>query len=128
MAGQMPVRSSRYADATRTSAAPTPALVGAQRSLALSRPIAHPERTADSSMMDSPENWSMSRRRLLQIGALATAGSFGGRATAWADERRATGPLAEFGYGAVSMASDAHEAQLRNTQSVLMSLSDDSLL
>ena len=59
---------------------------------------------------------------------MATAGSFAARADAWRDEARAPEALAEFGYGAVAMASEAHEAQLRNTQSVLMSLSDDSLL
>jgi DUF1680 family protein len=78
--------------------------------------------------MNTYSDWRMSRRRLLQIGALATAGSFAAGAVAWGDELLAPEALAEFGYGAVSMASDAHEAQLRNTQSVLMSLSDDSLL
>ncbi len=70
----------------------------------------------------------MSRRRLLEIGALATAGSFAARAVASGKEPRAPEALSEFSYGAVSIASDAHESQLRNTQSVLMSLSDDSLL
>jgi len=37
-------------------------------------------------------------------------------------------PLAEFGYGDVDMASEAHESQLMNTHSVLMALSEDSLL
>jgi hypothetical protein len=37
-------------------------------------------------------------------------------------------PLAEFGYGDVSMASEAHESQLMNTHAVLMALSEDSLL
>jgi len=37
-------------------------------------------------------------------------------------------PLSEFGYGDVSLASPAHEEQLRNTHAVLMSLSEDSLL
>jgi uncharacterized protein len=73
-------------------------------------------------------DWRMSRRSLLQIGALATAGSFATSAVAWKDEPHAPEALAEFGYGAVSMASAAHEAQFSNTQSVLMSLSDDSLL
>ncbi len=73
-------------------------------------------------------NWRMSRRRLLQVGALATAGSLAGRAAALENGTRAAEPLGEFGYGAVSLASEAHEAQLRNTQSVLMSLSEDSLL
>ena len=70
----------------------------------------------------------MSRRRLLQVGALASAGSFVGSAAAWGDEPRAAEPLSEFGYRDVSIASEAHEAQLSNTQSVLMSLSEDSLL
>jgi hypothetical protein len=73
-------------------------------------------------------DWRLSRRRLLQIGAMATAGSFGAGACASEDGPIAPEALAEFGYGAVTMASEAHEAQLRNTQSVLMSLSDDSLL
>jgi hypothetical protein len=73
-------------------------------------------------------DWCLSRRSVLQIGAMATAGSFARGAVAWGDQPRPSEALAEFGYGAVSMASDAHEAQLRNTQSVLMSLSDDSLL
>jgi len=36
--------------------------------------------------------------------------------------------LEEFGYGDVSLASDLHENQLRNTHSVLMNLSEDSML
>ena len=78
--------------------------------------------------MNSYPDWRLSRRRILQIGALATTGSFTARAVAWQDEPRRSEALSEFGYAAVSLASDAHEAQLRNTQSVLMSLSDDSLL
>lgn len=79
--------------------------------------------------MDSPQiYWRMSRRRLLQVGALATAGSFAANSVAWGDEPLAPGALTEFGYGDVSIASAAHEAQLGNTQSVLMSLSEDSLL
>ncbi|MEA2981631.1 MAG: uncharacterized protein QOF09_3454, partial [Alphaproteobacteria bacterium] len=64
----------------------------------------------------------------MQVGALATAGSFAPSALAWGDAPDASGTLAEFGYGDVSIASATHEAQLRNTQSVLMSLRDDSLL
>jgi DUF1680 family protein len=37
-------------------------------------------------------------------------------------------PLAQFDYGDVSLASDLHEDQLHGTHSVLMGLSDDSLL
>ncbi len=78
--------------------------------------------------MNIHSDWPMSRRRLLEIGALATAGSLAAGAVARAGEPNTPEALAEFEYGAVSMASDAHEAQLRNTQWVLMSLSDDSLL
>ena len=78
--------------------------------------------------MNTYDDWRMSRRRLLQMGALATAGTLAPKAAAGAVESHASEPLSEFGYGAVVLASDAHEAQLRNTQSVLMSLSEDSLL
>lgn len=78
--------------------------------------------------MDIRGDGRISRRRLLQMGALATAGSFAGSTVALGNEPGAPEALTEFGYGAVSLASDAHEAQLRNTQSVLMSLSEDSLL
>src|ERR1700688_5312242 len=37
-------------------------------------------------------------------------------------------PLAEFGYGDVTISSEIHEAQLKNTHDVLMNLSEDSLL
>jgi DUF1680 family protein len=37
-------------------------------------------------------------------------------------------PLKEFGYGDVTLTSDLHEKQLRETHSVLMELSEDSLL
>src|ERR1700686_1372116 len=37
-------------------------------------------------------------------------------------------PLAEFGYGDVTISSEIHEAQLRETPDVLMNLSEDSLL
>jgi hypothetical protein len=47
---------------------------------------------------------------------------------AWGAEPSLAPPLAEFGYGDVSMASDPHESQLINTHAVLMALSEDSLL
>jgi hypothetical protein len=78
--------------------------------------------------MNARRDWLMSRRRLLQVGALVTAGGFDVGTVAWGDELHAAEPLTEFSYGSVLMASAAHEAQLRNTQSVLMSLSEDSLL
>ena len=40
----------------------------------------------------------------------------------------ASTPLAQFGYGDVSLTSEMHEQQLRETHAVLMGLSDDSLL
>ena len=64
----------------------------------------------------------------MQVGALATAGGLAARSAAWVVGERVPEALTEFSYNAVSLASEAHEAQLRNTQSVLMSLSEDSLL
>jgi uncharacterized protein len=74
---------------------------------------------------------AVSRRRFLQRGSLAVAAvaGLGMRSReAWSAEPPLAAPLAEFGYGDVSMASEAHESQLMNTHSVLMALSEDSLL
>jgi hypothetical protein len=59
----------------------------------------------------------ISRRRFLQTGSLAgTAYAMGMRIhPAWGAEGATTAPLAEFHYGDVSLASDAHESQLMNT-------------
>ena len=65
----------------------------------------------------------LSRRRLLEIGSLAAVA----RRVGWA-EAVAVAPLAEFGYADVSLASDPHESQLKETHQVLMDLSEDSLL
>lgn len=54
----------------------------------------------------------------------AAAASCRGNAAAVAK----TAPLAEFRYGDVTLRSEPHESQLRNTHEVLMSLSEDSLL
>jgi hypothetical protein len=73
----------------------------------------------------------ISRRKFIQttsLAATAAAGSRFGPRALWAAETSAAAPLAEFGYGDVRMASDLHEAQFHNTHSVLMDLSDDSLL
>ncbi len=73
----------------------------------------------------------ISRRRFLQAGTLtaAAASSHGfWRNLAWGAELPSGPPLAEFGYGDVILSSDLHETQLRETQAVLMYLSDDSLL
>ncbi len=73
----------------------------------------------------------VSRRRFIQTSSLAAASvaglGLGGR-RAWSAEAPTAGPLAEFGYADVAMASEAHEAQLRNTHDVLMALSEDSIL
>jgi uncharacterized protein len=82
-------------------------------------------------MCNSPKcSTSLSRRKFLQTGSLAAAVTGIGLRSrgALAFEVPATVPLSEFTYGDVSIASEAHEAQLMNTHSVLMNLSEDSLL
>ncbi|MGD0894289.1 MAG: beta-L-arabinofuranosidase domain-containing protein [Terracidiphilus sp.] len=73
---------------------------------------------------------AFSRRKFLQTGSLAAAVACIGMRSraAWAAEPPITTALAEFSYGDVSIASEAHEAQLMNTHSVLMNLSEDSIL
>ena len=73
----------------------------------------------------------ISRRRFLQTGSLASAALTANRflnQVAWAAEATGAPPLTEFTYADVLMASDLHESQLMNTHSVLMALSEDSLL
>lgn len=74
---------------------------------------------------------NVSRRRFLKTSSLA-AGAFAGIRfpgdSLWAAVVAGAVPLSEFGYGDVLLSSDPHEAQLRNTHTVLMELSDDSLL
>lgn len=71
----------------------------------------------------------ISRRRFLQTGSLAGATyALGMRVPPAGASESAAAPLAEFHYGDVSLASDAHEAQLMNTHEVLMALSEDSML
>src|ERR1700723_1750966 len=73
----------------------------------------------------------MTRRDLLERGSWAAAavavGSLGARRT-WSEAMPVPSLLSEFGYGDVLVSSDLHESQLMNTHSVLMALSDDSLL
>jgi DUF1680 family protein len=72
----------------------------------------------------------ISRRGFLRTGSLA-AGAVGiglHMSKAWGAEAGGPTQLGEFGYGDVSIASEAHESQLFNTHSVLMALSEDSLL
>ncbi len=70
------------------------------------------------------------RRRFLKTGSLTAAvAGIGIRArSAWGAEALVHSPLTEFGYGDVSMASEAHESQLMQSHDVLMALSEDSLL
>lgn len=73
----------------------------------------------------------ISRRHFLQDGSLAAASLAGmnlGSRWAWNSPPFPGAPLDEFGYGDVSIASETHESQLMNTHSVLMNLSEDSLL
>ncbi|MHB1935749.1 MAG: beta-L-arabinofuranosidase domain-containing protein [Acidobacteriaceae bacterium] len=73
----------------------------------------------------------LSRRRFVQSAATAAAAVAAKGAwsdLAFASDLRPSGFLSQFGYGDVLLASDLHESQLRGTHSVLMQLSDDSLL
>ena len=72
----------------------------------------------------------VSRRGFVQSASMVTAGTSdshsllpGTLAAAPAQE-----PLEQFDYGDVALTSDLHEKQLEETHSVLMGLSDDSLL
>lgn len=72
----------------------------------------------------------LSRRKFVQSVSLISTGvatSTTWLPTAFAADR-ATAPLEEFSYGDVSLTSELHEMQLRETHAVLMALSDDSLL
>ena len=82
-------------------------------------------------MCNSPKSSArLSRRRFLQTGSLAAAVAGIGirNQRAWSAVSPWPAPLAEFSYGDVDMASEAHESQLMNTHDVLMALSEDSLL
>ena len=71
----------------------------------------------------------VSRRRFIGTGSAAAVAGLAWRGQwAWSAEAPLAAPLAEFGYGDVDMASEAHESQLRNTHDVLMALSEDSIL
>lgn len=73
---------------------------------------------------------SKSRRTFLRTASLTVAGAASSPLwlPAWAAGAAAVAPLAEFGYGDVSIMSELHERQLHENHDVLMSLSDDSLL
>ena len=71
-------------------------------------------------------NRTMSRRLFLQLSG-STATAFGLRGRAFASDLSGQ-PLSEVGYGQVTLKSQPHLAQLESTHSLLMSLSNDSLL
>ena len=69
---------------------------------------------------------AFSRRGFLEIGgAIAAAmANKGGRFNGLhAADKAAASPLTEFGYADVTLASDLHESQFKETQQVLMALS-----
>jgi DUF1680 family protein len=72
----------------------------------------------------------VSRRTFMRSASLATGGILAcGRWLPGTAEASATlAPLEQFDYGEVVLSSDPHEKQLEQTHSVLMGLSDDSLL
>src|SRR5215472_9245224 len=71
-----------------------------------------------------------SRRSFLQSAALAAGGLAGSRLwlPSLTTATQGAAPLAQFSYGDVTLASELHEKQFRETQAVLMGLSEDSLL
>ncbi|HLV89057.1 MAG TPA: beta-L-arabinofuranosidase domain-containing protein [Candidatus Sulfotelmatobacter sp.] len=79
----------------------------------------------------------LSRRNFLQSAALASAASvipalrsplFRNYTSGILSVAASPGRLEEFGYADVTLASDSHEEQLRQTHGLLMELSEDSLL
>ena len=77
-----------------------------------------------------PMNHPFSRRRFLQASAAAVAidGLRGVALVRPAGAPLAGQPLREVNYSQVTLTSPAHLAQIENTQSILMGLSNDSLL
>jgi uncharacterized protein len=74
---------------------------------------------------------NITRRKFARVSAGAVVALSGGRlwlARAAAKTLAPLVPLAEFGYGDVTLTSPLHQAQLKNTHEVLMNLSEDSLL
>ena len=84
----------------------------------------------NSTMPSSRYAKRISRRSFLQATPLAAGGLSGSRLwlPALTPASQNLPPLAQFGYGDVSLSSELHEKQLRETQAVLMNLSEDSLL
>jgi uncharacterized protein len=72
----------------------------------------------------------ISRRTFMQSTSLLAAGAMASHVgfSAGATTHPSQSPLKEFGYGNVTLLSELHEKQLRETHAVLMGLSVDSLL
>src|SRR6478672_12397502 len=73
---------------------------------------------------------SVSRRKFLREAWWSAAAAASPRLAFLAFGGAADGavPLEEFGYGDVTLASQRHERQLRESQAVLMELDEDSIL
>lgn len=84
----------------------------------------------NSTMPSSRSSKRISRRSFLQATSLAAGGLACSRLPlpALTSGAQNLPPLAQFGYGDVSLSSELHEKQLRETQAVLMNLSEDGLL
>jgi DUF1680 family protein len=70
----------------------------------------------------------ISRRTFVHSTSLATAGAVTSRLKFPVAIETSPRSLKEFGYGDITLTSELHEKQLRETQKVLMELSEDSLL
>jgi len=81
-------------------------------------------------MSSSNSSKQISRRSFLLSGSIAAASFAGGGLwlPSLTSAAQDVGPLAQFGYADVTLSSDLHEKQFHETQAVLMSLSEDSLL
>ena len=75
-------------------------------------------------------NAIISRRQFLRTGSLIGIATGVGIKSlpSWAEKFPSGRPLEEFSYSDVSISSEVHESQLRNTHSVLIALSEDSLV
>ena len=71
---------------------------------------------------------SISRRKFLQSSSLLAGAAMGSRYGFGATSGSLPHPLSEFDYGDVVLSSDLHNKQMEQSHSVLMELSDDSLL
>lgn len=80
------------------------------------------------SIVDETSRGGISRRQLLQTGSIVLAGSVLPRTWCATTSSPLPAPLAQFGYGDVTLHSEIHEAQRQETVDILMNVSEDSLL